>query len=481
MKQIFDVDKAGLAKIMARRGISHAVIELWQNSADAKDVTEISIELTPIPGVPKVKIVVEDDSPHGFKDFFHAWTLFAESEKKADPRLRGRFNLGEKLVIAACDEAMIETTTGTVRFDVDGRHRSGAKLDRGSRFTGILKMTREQMEECLAAVKSLIVPPSVKTRLNGEIIPVRQPITSFLAPLMTEIAEADGILKRRTRHANVFVYEPLPGETPMIYELGVPVVETGDKYHLDVQQKVPLNLERDNVLPGFLRQVRTYALNATFNNITPDDATATWIKEATGSDDVSLPACEAVAAKLFGEKRVSFDPSDLEANKLAASQGYTVVPSRSFSSDGWDNMRRVIRPAGQVTPSPKPYSENGSPLVIVPEDKLTEEMKRVRAYAKMLGIEVLGAAITVRFTNDIKWPFAATYGPGLLTFNIGRLGKAWFEKINNDVDELLIHEFGHHTATDHLSDKYYDALCSIGAKMKSLALLKPEKFKEFLG
>jgi hypothetical protein len=79
---------------------------------------------------------------------------------------------------------------------------------------------------------------------------------------------------------------------------------------------------------------------------------------------------------------------------------------------------------------------------------------------------VLGANVSVTFAADVGWPFEATYGHGQLTFNVGRLGKAWFELAANRVaiDDLLIHEFGHHYASDHLSEDYYRALTSIAAR-----------------
>ena len=65
----------------------------------------------------------------------------------------------------------------------------------------------------------------------------------------------------------------------------------------------------------------------------------------------------------------------------------------------------------------------------------------------------------------------ASYGPsGELVFNKFRLGADWFESgITDDVVRLLIHEFGHDTALDHLSSEYHEALCRIGAKLHALA------------
>jgi hypothetical protein len=46
----------------------------------------------------------------------HAFRLFAESAKITNPEQRGRFNLGEKLVLALCDEITIRKTKGGLRL-----------------------------------------------------------------------------------------------------------------------------------------------------------------------------------------------------------------------------------------------------------------------------------------------------------------------------------------------------------------------------
>ena len=66
---------------------------------------------------------------------------------------------------------------------------------------------------------------------------------------------------------------------PSLYEMGLPIVETGDKWHVSVGQKVPLNRDRNNVRPAFLRAVRTLVLNEMHERLTEEDA----------NDDVGPP------------------------------------------------------------------------------------------------------------------------------------------------------------------------------------------------
>jgi len=266
----------------------------------------------------------------------------------------------------------------------------------------------------------------------------------------------------------------------MLYEMGIPVVETGDRYHVDVQQKVPLNMDRDNVTPAYLRTIRVAVLNATHNQIDEADATQTWVREACSDERVTTEAVKTAVTLRFGDNAVSYDPSDPEANKRSMAEGRPVVYGGNLSAAEWENVRRagVLPAAGTVTPSPKPYSPDGDPLNVVPESEWTPGMRQVAAYAVAIGRELLGCEVHVVIAREADWPYGAVYGNGRLVFNLARCGHAFFDNgIRDDVNDLLIHEFGHHYESDHLSANYHRALCKVGAHMVRAALTKPELFR----
>lgn len=445
----------------------------------------VNVTLERVPGRPLAVLTVEDDAPLGFADLTHAFTMFAESKKKVDPEKRGRFNLGEKLVLALCEEARICSTTGTVIFGPGGRSRSPKKRERGSEFRGTLRMNRGEYEEACEAVRSAIVPEGIETTFNEQILPTRLPIHSFEVSLPTEIADTEGLLRRTMRKALVRVYEPTAGEVPSLYEMGIPVVETGDKWHIDIGQKVPLNMDRDNVTPAYLRTIRTVVLNEMHHRISAEDANDGWVREATADARCSDEAVRTAVVHRFGTKRVSYDPSDPEANKRAVSAGYTVVSGSQLSKQEWANVKRAeaMLPAGQVTPSPKPFSNdpNAPPCRMVREDQWTEGMKQIAAYAQMLAKELMKVDIKVRIADDTGMKASAAYGQCHLVFNLAYLGRRWFEHgADHRVDSLLIHEFGHQYSGDHLSSEYYKALCTLGAKLKALAIQRSELFSPFV-
>jgi len=135
-KQWFDVDKAGLGRQAEEQGKGRLVGELVQNALDEPGVTQIAVTLALVPGQESADLTVSDDSPEGFADISHAYTLFAPSVKRANPEQRGQFNLGEKLVLAVCEQASISTTKGTVIFDPEqGRTENPDQMrERGSVF-----------------------------------------------------------------------------------------------------------------------------------------------------------------------------------------------------------------------------------------------------------------------------------------------------------------------------------------------------------
>lgn len=475
----FDVDKAGLAKLIEQRGRGFAILELLQNSWD-QNVTEVRVTIEPFPGSPYARITVTDDDPAGFANLSHAFTLFAESTKKSDPSKRGRFNLGEKLVLACCTQATITSTTGTVLFTDQGREvHPRRRRPEGSEFMGIMRMTRAEMDESLRLLRTTL--PPVPTWVNGTLLPTRKSLASWTQTLQTEIADAEGFLRRAQRITKVEAFDVLEGEVGTLYELGIPVVETGDRWHVSVGQKVPVTLDRTNVPPHYLRDVRVGLLNAMVHGLeTKDDATAPWVRDAASHPAVAGEAIRQVMDLRFGEKRVAYDPSDPEANKLATAGGYTVVTGGSLSAAEWENARKAnaVPPAGQVTPSPKPFSPDGTPLKTVERADWRASWLAFEQFATRVADAAVGGPVTLVIADDPGWGHRAACGPArTLYWNVATEGADFFDYGPYERTlALLIHELAHVAVSDHLSRAFYDELCRIGAVTVRLAVEHPEFF-----
>jgi hypothetical protein len=260
--------------------------------------------------------------------------------------------------------------------------------------------------------------------------------------------------------------------------MGIPVCETGDRWHVNVHQKVPLSMERDQVTSAYLRKLRVHVLNEMFDQVEQDDAT-TWARDAIADKDASDDAIERSVELRFGDKRVAYDPSDKEANNRAASKGYTVVHGRSLSKDEWVSAKRAeaILPAGQVLPTPQPYSNDpgADPVKIIAREDWTPNQRITCEYAEYVGRRLTGESVIVTLVKLPGW--SAAYKAGKLDLSIVGLGKRIFDLVAerdrvamDKFHQLLIHEFAHHFEVNHLSANYHEQCCRLGARLTRLAL-----------
>lgn len=479
----FGASKEGLSKIARRRGLSYVLYELVSNSWDT-GAKKIAVSFEALPNRPRVWMRVEDDDPDGFTDITHAWVLFAESLKKSDPTKRGKFNLGEKLVLAVCEEAEIISTRSSVIFSPDGERKTGRRRrESGSLFEGLVKMNREDLAEVLDAAKYLIPPPGVETTVNGTPLQAREILHELEITLPTEVADEMGYLKTRERKTLVRVHRPIDG-VGRIYEMGIPVCETGDPWDVNVFQKVPVNLERNSVTPAYLKALRVHVFNAMQAHIGQEEASSPAALSVLGDSRAEQATVEKVLKEQYGENIAFEDPKDPEAENRLKAEGFTILKRRSFSSD----VRAVIdkfgavKKAGELSPTPMPYSTDpdARPRELVPEEAWTDGMKNIARYAQELAEHLIHQKISVVFDTQRGSRFSAAYGGRELTFFINSLGRPYFDfGPTESMNSLLLHEFAHEAESNHLSDNFYKALQSMGARMTSLALREPDFFKRF--
>ena len=485
-----DVDLDGLAKVAKRRGLSFVLLEMLQNSYDEEGCSKVTVTLDPMPGTRnRARLTIEDDGTHGFRSLSDAWTMFAPSYKAANPEQAGRFNLGCKLVLALCEYAIIETTTGSVAFDKKGRRKLRRKRERGSSVRLMLKVSQKQVQEIVDAVDLVIPRVETHFRVQGDhqiyrVLRMPDPLETIEATLPTEFADSEGNMRRSARKTTVEVYEPLTEDGGWIYELGLPVVSTGDTWSVNVNQTVPLGVERENVTPQFLRKVRAAVLNAMADRVDETTVSEQWVREAASAPEIKADAYEKVLDVRFGEDRVMFDPSDPEANSRAAANGYTVVHPRQMSAGERSNRRRItadtgremVRPSGRVFPT---HGREFADANIMDMDLCGQKMGEEFSHSAFVELIqqvsriLLGYNVSVQIANSAA-DAAAWYGSRTVTFNYRRLGKKFFTlKSRSALERLLdltIHELAHAIEGNHLSDRYYRACTKLGAKLTVAAL-----------
>jgi hypothetical protein len=466
-----EIDIKGFAQILHNKGIARVALEPISNAFDTA-ATEIAVDFTQSGGW--AELVVTDDDLDGFTDLKDAYTLYAPSTRRDDPTKRGRYGLGEKELIAVCSTGgtvAVASTTGTIFFEKDGRRRnSRVRTESGTALHARFRCTKEQSSEFEFLVGSLLAPANVKLVFNGEVIRYREPVKTVRESLRTIITDDEGNLTNTTRITDVHLIEPESWEVPTIFELGVPVVEHDGRWHVNVGQKVPLNADRDNVTPSYLRRLREIMLNETHELLDEDDMKAPWVAQALPT--ASPEAIRSHVVAVHGEDAVIFDPSNPEASKRAVDNGRTVVYGRQYPSDTWTRIKdnQILRPAGQVIQTAVPTSPDGKPPI--DREIWTPAMFNVERYVKAAAQHVLGIEPEVEFQNinvsTAAGHAGAWWGDRTITFNLRFLGKQWPETVTTEeLDRTLIHEFTHHTVEDHLSDAMIRTLCKVGAKLRS--------------
>lgn len=476
MNTWFHVDKDGLARLLERRGKSWLGLELLQNTFDT-DATEVDVVTERKSGSPNITLTVTDNSSTGFPDLRDAYTLFAPSQKADNPELRGRFNVGEKAALALALSASVRSTTGTVRFGEDGRSHSKESTDVGTVVSALLRFSESEVADLHDAVHSVIVPDSVTLRLNGDRVESSSPLFVTRGSLTTEVADSDGIMRRRQRQTEVHVHTASAHSVPMIYELGMPVCPSDIPYSIDVRQTVPLGIERATVPQSFRRALNTLTLEVAAGHLSQDQASQPWVEEVI--DRVPAETVATVLHRRFGKGVVAADPSDPEATKRALDAGRTVIQPRTVKKSTWNAIRSAreespdfVPPAGQVYPSGVPTDPDGIPPVA--EDEWSHGMSVVASYASGLAAAAGLAGVGINFFKGVTGNWAGCAGGNTVSFNLQRLGHSWPDTVGQqELDELLIHEFAHllDGGHDHYSSGFYDACCLIGARLRSCDLV----------
>jgi hypothetical protein len=487
MSNLFEVDIKGFRQTLVDDA-PRILCEPISNAFDT-EATEVTVSFSWTNG--QATYFVKDNDLEGFTNLADAWTLFAPSTRSGDAHKRGRFGYGEKEFIAICypGEVEIRSTMGTVYFKGNERTRSGKKMTSGSTVMARFRLTKAEADAFADRLASILVPEGLNFSLMVDIpghrlaapAEARKPLKTVTATLATVNVDDDGNLRPTRRSTTVDIVEVLPHETPTIYELGMPVVAHDGRFHVNVHQKVPLNKDRDNVPPAYLRSLRELVLNNTYEFLSVTDAKSAWVTEALPK--ASSEALQTVVHAIHGKNAVIADPSNPEATKKAVEEGRVVVHGRQFTPETWKAIKanNIMRPAGQVIATNPVSSPDGKPPI--PVDKWTPRMHQLAAYAKAVSLHLIGREGDVEFqslalvpqNNGASRRIPAWYGSShTLTINLGVLGKHWPDKVSQeDLDSLLIHEFSHSRASDHYSEDFHETCCAFGAKLRSFKTTWP--------
>lgn len=471
-KNWFEVDTKGLRTLYAGKSKTFILRELIQNAWDEEGVTKVNILMVYSGRANSPSsLVIEDDSPTGFRNIADAYTLFRDCYKRDNPEKRGRFNLGEKQVFSVCDSVELITTTGHLLFDKEGRHSKHSKRESGSQITLMLKLSKEEFDEMLGYAKQLLTPPGITTSVNGIEYPYKTPKKSWTATLLTEGTTGSSdeqVMNKFQRKTTIEIFDVW--SVARLYEMGIPVCEIDCDYNINIGQRIPLNMDRETVSASFLKDVYAEVLNHTHDEITEENASSMWVRTGASDERAEADAIKSVLTERFGEKFAIANPFDPLANDDAIANGYKLVSGSEMSADEWARVKENSLALSSSQLFPHPTSSDYK--IIAPSD----EMRDFASIAAHISNVCLGFKVKTQFVDMKGTTPRATYSRDTheMTVYYRACGKNFFDRTNPlEQLKLIIHELGHEGG-HHTEEAYHRTLTEIAAKLALYAAKNPK-------
>jgi hypothetical protein len=281
------ISTEGFASMNAARPPEHLIKELVQNSLDSfGDEQSGRIRLTYVFANEKVEVVC-DDNGSGIENLGDLRVVYLTN--KTDSHLkRGRFGRGFKEALCIADQASVVSGSQRLEF----LRENGERVCRQTRRLLPLGGTKVKMSMPWAAevcdrlddyFKRFLVPDRIDLVVNGSVIDSRPIAYEITASLTTEIYDTTTqSWKKPSRKTTVQLVHTNPDETPFIFEMGIPVapVEWTIDFHCDVQQRVPMNPNRDAVQSGYPLKLHTACLPTLLTAMAPETVKEDWVGTA---------------------------------------------------------------------------------------------------------------------------------------------------------------------------------------------------------
>jgi len=474
------VSTKGFSEQQRGRPLAHLVKELVQNALDSVgSAGRIDLEFTPA-GPRTVSVRCADDGP-GAEGLTQLNVVFVTGKKDGVTQ-RGRMGRGFKELLSIATTAWVRSRDQELLFTVgDGGarrvvHQRGMEWHHG--FEAAMEIEHEEVDKDLAGYfQSFLLPAGVTLSVNGSPVPVRPVHRAVDARLTTE-RFAKGRWEKPSLATRVHLVAVREGEAPLIYEMGIPVceVEWSEPYHCDVQQRCPMNPNRDAVMSGYPVRLHKACLPALLPEMTAERALAAWVGEAAQTADD--PVQKAVVAKAFGEGVVRAVPvtGKFDHNADAEELGSTVVHSAHMTGGFRKLLQQQVPTAAAVAKEAmQRRAELATDASLGRDDvmalDLTADLPDAPDATKAImrfGLEAVlarmdfaqwfgEAVVECRYRQFRAVPvkvayletIAATWSlGGTLTLSLA-FDEFWHGPFERGSFELLLHELAHHEAFHH--------------------------------
>ncbi len=467
----------GFAAQNEARDPAHLSKEIIQNALDAvQGLEEGCIDLWIVAGPDGTQFTCTDNGP-GLEDIEKIRTMFYTS--KTDSHLmRGRFGRGFKEMLCPAIRAEVVSRSKRIAFTREDGKRIVRVADEPGHGEGtvafFLMPWPERVVDALTEYFSrFLLPDNVVMTVNDTEVGHAEPSHIIEASLTTETFDG-GKWRKPSKNTCVELYPVRDGDTPFIYEMGIPVcpIEWSVDYHANVLQRVPMNPNRDAVMSGYLTKVHRACLPVLLDELDPEQVQSEWVGTAGEGMDDDLQ--KKIIGKAFGETAVRAVPvmGKRDANDEAEESGHDIVrtnhlprgfremtrrhmPTATEAVDA-DYQRKVEAAAGSVVDIQKPRHDVQAELI--ESNGGAEHVQRVCDYALFICDRILGYVADNPFDNPVTVEVAllrpanasATWSAGnVLTLGLDEPFLWRGRCINATTSKLLIHEAAHAFAMHH--------------------------------
>lgn len=452
----FEISEDGWARLSSSRPIGRLLLEAVQNALDA-GAANVSVELS------AERLVIEDDAASGIVDERLVYTLFL-SDKTADPSLRGRMGRGLKELLASARRATVETVAATIAFGPEGRRTERSERERGTRVMVERTSTDEELLEASALLRLVLPPPGVTFRLDGRALRRPRLLLSLPSSELETVIVMDGVERATMKATRLDVYAPRRGETPHLFEMGVPVQPWSVPWHCDVGQRVPLGEGRDGATERYVLALKAMLLEATIHrNLDRRDLTADWVQEVIGRWPVKSTFLDAYVSKVF--PRGSLLPGSAHADDRARQLGAHIVEAAALSAGTFTALARVLETSDEFVRR-RSREQGGEP--IEPNATQAAFAESVRFLAR----KIAGSVVRVRFfsrdAGEDGWIEDAItdVSARIVSFNV-RSNLRFEDVLEPTTLGVVLHELAHLVTAEH-DRRFIDRLQYLGAAAANL-------------
>lgn len=452
----FRFDAEGFRALNKGRPPAELARELIQNSFDEQPSTVKALVTREDKGA-GVILVIEDDAG-GIRDPATLWTVY-KSDKKDDPTKRGRMGRGLKEAIVVSDNAVITSTLGTVAFERSmrggkphwRRQMRNEKSVKGTHLTFRFKNWGPREADAIVSyLRTILPPPGVTFLVNAEerVVPVPWRVLALDLPTVVFDME-EGAEKKVRQTAQVHVHEGLvgPDGEPWLFEMGIPVQPIDCPWSVDVQQRVPMNPNRNAVSVQYLRSLYAQLLNMVGEEVHKDLLRDQWVNEAVQSRVELRPEVKDVIVKAW-TKGALLATTSAEA-KAAEGHHLDVV----LASEIPKAVRPLVREHAPRALDHMDKIESENTKVIPPNKQTPEETRLIRCWLWL--VQAIGRG---RYVESIVVSAGtvegrvADYSPLFKRITLYRnwlSGSFFNDPLSAEALEVFIHEVAHGRIGEH--------------------------------